>query len=246
MMPTMQLFDQLISSDLEMSSDFDLYCNGNCGLNKKMKLDDLHGITNISEYVSPLVISPNLSVNVDCSLSSLSANKASFIWPAAFSLSKYLSRNSNLVIDKVVLELGCGIGLPSIVAAKLGAKEVFLTDADVSFAIKSLRLNSVTNASCVTLFWGVISSALNKFIDVDIILAADCFYESHQFEPLVKTVAFIVHQNQGKDVKFVFSQPLRDNLKNIRCLLNEYNLKGELLQDSDDNSCQIFSICSRV
>src|SRR3954454_20338540 len=44
------------------------------------------------------------------------------VWPAARALSEHVGRMSSWLKDKRVLELGCGLALPSLVAAKLGAR----------------------------------------------------------------------------------------------------------------------------
>jgi len=50
------------------------------------------------------------------------------VWPSAIALAQYLTEHPGLVQDKIVIELGCGLGLPAIVAAKLGAARVTATD----------------------------------------------------------------------------------------------------------------------
>lgn len=53
-----------------------------------------------------------------------------FTWPCALVLAAYLTANPMYVRNKVVLELGAGNALPSIVAVKLGAKQVFITERE--------------------------------------------------------------------------------------------------------------------
>ena len=50
------------------------------------------------------------------------------LWASAIGLSHYLVDNQNIVKDKNVFEIGCGLGLPAIVAGKLGAASTTLTD----------------------------------------------------------------------------------------------------------------------
>ncbi len=45
-------------------------------------------------------------------------------WNAALALASFLDSNAELYKDRRILELGAGGALPSIVAAKLGAKKV--------------------------------------------------------------------------------------------------------------------------
>ena len=49
------------------------------------------------------------------------------LWPSAIGLSEYIDSHSAVVKNKDVLEIGCGLGLPGIVAALCGGK-VTMTD----------------------------------------------------------------------------------------------------------------------
>jgi predicted nicotinamide N-methyase len=50
------------------------------------------------------------------------------VWPAALELCNYLAAHPSLVSSAAVLELGAGVGLPGLLAARLGAFRVVLTD----------------------------------------------------------------------------------------------------------------------
>jgi predicted nicotinamide N-methyase len=52
------------------------------------------------------------------------------VWPSARALGQYLVRDPDLVRGKRVLEIAAGLGLPSIVAARLGA-QVHCTEAEL-------------------------------------------------------------------------------------------------------------------
>ncbi|CBN76293.1 conserved unknown protein [Ectocarpus siliculosus] len=49
-------------------------------------------------------------------------------WDCSLVLAKYLEQRPEEVRGKRVLELGCGVGLPGVAAAVVGATEVILTD----------------------------------------------------------------------------------------------------------------------
>lgn len=74
------------------------------------------------------------------------------IWESATDLlCNYISANSHLVEGRQVIELGAGIGLVSVLAAKLGAKSVICTDYDpvvLKIAFRNSELNDVKD-SCV-------------------------------------------------------------------------------------------------
>ena len=50
------------------------------------------------------------------------------VWPAALELCTYLATNPSLVAGHAVIELGAGVGLPALLAARLGASKAVLTD----------------------------------------------------------------------------------------------------------------------
>lgn len=110
-----------------------------------------------------------------------------FVWPSALLLSRFLAYEAEwLCRGKVLLELGCGTGLPSILASLCGATKVYLTDRpDAAGAIQrnaetNLTLNNIdSHATFIPLTWGdmhVDDSIQSMFQTVDVILAADCFY----------------------------------------------------------------------
>jgi len=100
------------------------------------------------------------------------------LWPAATALAEALP-----VLDGLrVCELGCGLGLPALVAAARGA-EVTATDW-ASDAIELLRLNAARNGLRVRAElrdwrepWG------ERF---DLLLAADVLYERRNVEPVLQ------------------------------------------------------------
>jgi predicted nicotinamide N-methyase len=97
-------------------------------------------------------------------------------WPSGLALAGALADDPPPA-DARVLELGCGLGAPSVVAARAGA-EVLATDgaADaVAFAAHALALNEVTaDVACVD--WAQHGEALVARGPFDVLLAADVLY----------------------------------------------------------------------
>ena len=84
-----------------------------------------------------------------------------------------------------LLELGAGCGLPGLLAAKLGASRVFLTDKDpvVLEALRfSVAANFLENVAVAPLAYGDDAPA------VDLVLAADALYLTCQVAPLIVTI----------------------------------------------------------
>ena len=104
------------------------------------------------------------------------------LWPSALGLSEFMVKNPELLEGRNILEIGCGLGLPGIVAGKLGGK-VTMTDyiqEAVDFAAYNWSLNSDDDCVSYLLDWR------NPKVDAkaDVLLASDLAYESRSFESL--------------------------------------------------------------
>lgn len=103
------------------------------------------------------------------------------LWPSALALSQYLVASKINFEGKKILEIGAGLGLPSIVAAKLGASVCvsdYLSEA-VNFSSKNFEKNNL-KADFQILDW----RTPDKSFAADIVLAADVAYEKRMFEYL--------------------------------------------------------------
>lgn len=108
------------------------------------------------------------------------------LWPSGIELAAFVAGKLGELRNMRVLELGCGLALPSIVAARLGAR-VTATDY-FSEALDLLTINAALN--------GV--SLATREVDwrnppdigrYDIVLAADVLYERWQTPALVDMLA---------------------------------------------------------
>ena len=112
------------------------------------------------------------------------------VWCSALVLSRWIATHQDFVRGKSVLELGCGVGLPGLLAAKLGARSVSLTDflpalmRTVDGSIGDNELCAV--ASAFLLDWSVADHeeetkpdwpTLPPTAQFDSILGADIMYE---------------------------------------------------------------------
>ena len=109
------------------------------------------------------------------------------LWPSAIALSRHILKSDRIGPASEVLEIGCGLGLPGIVAGKKGAKVTFtdyMEDA-LEFARENWELNhaSLEDAKFQMLDWRNPDSSLAA----DILLASDVAYEQRAFEPLLHT-----------------------------------------------------------
>jgi len=105
------------------------------------------------------------------------------LWPSALALGREVAR---LDLDgRRVLELGCGLGLPSIVAA-LGGAHVLASDWSpdaVEVAARNAERNGAELETAVAA-WGA-ASALVDAAPWDLVLGADLLYERRNVEQLV-------------------------------------------------------------
>ncbi|MDQ7031927.1 MAG: methyltransferase domain-containing protein [Desulfonauticus sp.] len=106
------------------------------------------------------------------------------VWPAAKLLAELIVVNPARFQRKIGLELGCGLGLVSMVAAEAGAKllAIDLEKEALSFARVNSQSNMVSNICFANMDWN--RPAL-KAKSVDFILASDVLYERRFFAPIV-------------------------------------------------------------
>jgi predicted nicotinamide N-methyase len=107
-------------------------------------------------------------------------------WPSGLALAAELDARPPGTGTRV-LELGCGLAAPSIVAARAGAK-VLASDAAsdaVVFAAHSLALNEVV-AEVAHADWAEEGEALVEHGPFDLVLAADVLYTPRNAETLVR------------------------------------------------------------
>jgi len=112
------------------------------------------------------------------------------LWASSKVLSQYLIANPQWVKDKVILEMGAGIGQPSLIMAQL-AKEVIITDHNkeaVELLEKNIAHLGLTNARAMQLDW----NNYNNSIDADSILLSDINYAPEAFAPLLNTIVHYI------------------------------------------------------
>lgn len=108
------------------------------------------------------------------------------LWPSALALAAALEADPPQGLR--VLELGCGLGLPAIVAARLGAT---VTACDWSAdAVRAAQANAARNGAELTTLvasWFA-PGPLLAAAPWDLVVAADVFYERRNAAPLLDLV----------------------------------------------------------
>jgi predicted nicotinamide N-methyase len=113
------------------------------------------------------------------------------LWPSGVALAEYLAQPDLDPAGKRVLEIGCGLGLPSLVAALRGA-DVLATDWSPE-AVDLLHRNAARNGTSVQARvedWRHRIDTLTE--GFDLVCAADVLYEERYVEPLRALVATAV------------------------------------------------------
>jgi predicted nicotinamide N-methyase len=156
------------------------------------------------------------------------------LWRAAPLLCEYmLSNAANDIQGSNVLELGAGLGLCGILAHKLGANYVLLSDGDTE-TLREMRHNVKlatsnggalpgTNIHCQQLVWGKrLKDFQEHYGTFDVILASDVIYVEEVLEPLFDTVTtlmkesgkfFLSYARRNVNIDLVFASATRHGLQ---------------------------------
>jgi len=114
------------------------------------------------------------------------------VWPSAIALLNILQKHPNWIKDKNVLELGAGIGLPSLMMADM-AESIQISDYNLE-AVELLRKNiehlELENAEALQLDWNNVP----EHIQPDVVILSDVNYDPTQFETLTKLIEKFIHQ----------------------------------------------------
>ncbi|XP_021483419.1 histone-arginine methyltransferase METTL23 [Meriones unguiculatus] len=150
-----------------------------------------------------------------------------YVWPCAVVLAQYLWFHRRSLPGKAVLEIGAGVSLPGILAAKCGA-EVILSDSPefphcLDMCWQSCQMNNLPQVQVVGLTWGHISKDLLSLPPQDIILASDVFFEPEDFENILATVYFLMQKNPK--VQFWSSYQVRSADWSLEGLLYKWDMK---------------------
>ncbi|KAF2470086.1 uncharacterized protein BDR25DRAFT_262727, partial [Lindgomyces ingoldianus] len=144
-----------------------------------------------------------------------------FLWNAGRTISTYLEeRAAELVKDKMILELGAGSGLPSLVCSLSGAASVVVTDYPDPGLIENLRYNidhcsllkNLSNISVEGYLWGASTENLTKHLPAcsgfDVLILADLLFNHSEHGKLIQTVQMTLRKSPTSRA-YVFFTPYR-------------------------------------
>jgi len=159
------------------------------------------------------------------------------LWPASLALANAVAAGMPDVRGRRVLELGCGLGLVALAAARAGAAQVVATDWDTDalrFVDASAATLGLTQVTTQHLDWRDPPAD----VSADIILAADVVYEQRNVPWLAGAVrALLAHHD---DAEFWFTDPGRGHrlalpaaLPELECMAGETRVRGERVPNGE-------------
>jgi predicted nicotinamide N-methyase len=125
------------------------------------------------------------------------------IWPASIALCNFIYHKPGVIQNKVILELGAGLGLPSLYSASF-AKQVYCSDYNqeaVELARKSAELNAITNLQSLVIDWKQVPPE----IEYEVVLLSDVNYAQEQFDALYELICSFMERK----VTVLLSTPQR-------------------------------------
>lgn len=124
------------------------------------------------------------------------------IWPAAVRLCEYIAEHPDVAVGKNIIELGAGVGLPCLVAAKCGATKAYISDYDqhvVDHAhenAKECGLGDVCQG--LLLDWKRLEALPEEHVrSYDLVLAADVMYISQIIPDFVRAIDHVLSPENG-------------------------------------------------
>ena len=114
------------------------------------------------------------------------------LWPSSIALHNVLKAHPHLIQNKHVLEIGAGIGLPSLMMAGI-AKSIQISDYDkeaVALLQKNIEHLQLQNADALQLDWNNVPKNMNP----DVVILSDVNYDPTQFDPLVTLIDTFIQQ----------------------------------------------------
>jgi predicted nicotinamide N-methyase len=152
------------------------------------------------------------------------------LWPSGRLLAQAMSRAE--IVGKRVLEIGCGIGLPSLVLQRRGAIVVAsdMHPLAESFLAYNAALNGLPALHYRQLRWDHPLPALGEF---DMLIASDVLYERGHAELL----ALVVRRHARPQCEMVITDPGRGHSARLTRLLAEQGFavtEARCAMDDDD------------
>ncbi|KAF2074606.1 hypothetical protein CYY_004076 [Polysphondylium violaceum] len=212
---------------------------------------DDHNLNNHDQDFLTIVISQNEDSN----------DYAHYIWDCSIVLSFFIWSKDykEFWSNKVSLEIGSGVSLPSILLTKLHllnntsnspiSKLVIITDRnDNSFTeiknniITSCNLNEIHDLPLILPFsYGDNNLNNDEIVNVDYLFVSDCFYDNTiDYDNIFSTFYYFFQKNNK--LKIYLTYQLRCVEKSISSYLNKWGIKASLIDNDSFLPNRIISL----
>jgi len=174
-----------------------------------LRLQDLRSMHDILQHVLQVTEEPSAVDSLSAVTCKTPYSTGPKVWPAAACLCSALlqPRVTNWLRNRTVLELGCGLALPSLTALLAGARSAILTDSGpdvkaVMTAALSTALSEYSRNGCLefqSLIWG--RAGVHDLLSTgkpcpSLVLCCDCVYEpffgDDSWKQLAETIAGVL------------------------------------------------------
>ncbi|KAJ3314426.1 hypothetical protein HDV04_000388 [Boothiomyces sp. JEL0838] len=112
------------------------------------------------------------------------------LWSCSFILSKILLK---LPAFNRTVELGAGLGIPSLFASKHTKSEYIITDVNdecIELLTENIKRNGLSNTAAIKLDW-----TKETTIKADLVIASEILYSYRMVKPLVQVIKKILNEN---------------------------------------------------
>ncbi|KAL0228184.1 hypothetical protein RCL1_004327 [Eukaryota sp. TZLM3-RCL] len=173
----------------------------------------------------------------------------SCIWPATNLIMSFLESNSSLLVDKIVWDIGSGVGILSICFALMNAKNVIATD--IPYVLKWINHNIQINKKLPqletivphALVWGdeaSVSELMSRY-SPDFVFASDCVYSEESIPDLLSTVRLVLVNNPSTRVIFGIKWRAKATISCFWETIKEMNFVTTKLL-SDENGIDVLEL----
>ncbi|HLD99628.1 MAG TPA: methyltransferase domain-containing protein [Bdellovibrionota bacterium] len=134
------------------------------------------------------------------------------IWPSALALAEAVAERDSLIRGSEVLEIGCGLAIPSLVASRLGAR-VTATDFHPlvsEFLNRNVALNQIRNLNYLRIDWRN-ETKQAELPQYPWVIASDVLYERQHPE----LVARAMHSHLSPGGTAIIADPARPYLQSF-------------------------------
>ncbi|XP_047215202.1 probable methyltransferase-like protein 23 isoform X4 [Girardinichthys multiradiatus] len=123
-------------------------------------------------------------------------------------------------------QLGAGVSLPGVVAARCGAEVILSDGSDKPMCLENCRrsceANGLQDVTVLGLSWGDVSPDLLLLPKQDIVLGSDVFYDPEDFEDVLVTFVCLLRKNPK--AQFWTTYQVRSSDWSIEALLHRWKL----------------------